>query len=69
MEMDAHGGVSIITKDGDGEAFIVDSPLGVQEKTWTINLPWGSWLFCGSYSLMLRHITKRIAEHEKEEDE
>jgi hypothetical protein len=69
MGMDSHGIETITTNEGNGEAFIVKSPLGVQATTWTINLPWGSWEFCGSYNLMLRHVAKRIAQRDKEEDE
>ena len=67
--VDEFGVITITTSDGDGEAFIIDSPLGVQATTWTINLPWGSWLFHGPRSLVLKDIAKRIAKHETQEDE
>ena len=63
--MDAFGVETITTSEGEGEAYKVSSPLGVQETTWEINLPWGSWLFCGSYKLMLADVKKRIEKREK----
>jgi len=55
------GVVTHHTSEGDGEAYKITSPLGVQGTTWQIALPWASWKFVGDYKLMMAHVEKRIA--------